>query len=89
MNSRIDINQITSKATHKPIDASKYKKIVLRGTHATAQEGEDWIATTPEPLPIKVDHSKYKAMLKNAYERLGNSKEHQNAFLQWYSENLL
>ena len=89
MSSRIDINQITSKATHKPIDASKYKKIVLQGTHAPAPVSKDWIVSPPKPLPITVDHSKYKAILKNAYERLGSSKEHQNAFLSWYSESLL
>tara|TARA_R100000005_G_scaffold95876_1_gene79282 strand:+ start:119 stop:388 length:270 start_codon:yes stop_codon:yes gene_type:complete len=69
----IDINEITSKATHESIDATGYTRKVIRGTKAPVHAWSDVRIENGTREDVKVDHSKYKKLLKLAFEKFGNS----------------
>ena len=69
----IDINEITSKATHESIDATGYTRKVIRGTKAPVHAWSNVKVETGTREDVIVDHSKYKKLLKLAFEQFGKN----------------
>ena len=58
---------------HEPIDTTGFTKRVIRGTVAPKHFWHDLKIEKPEPVQVKVDHSRYKKLLKMAFEHFGQS----------------
>ena len=56
---------------HDPIDATNYKKIMLRGTQAPKIVGHDWIISRPlqaQQWRFKIDRKKYLNETRKAWQ---------------------
>tara|TARA_R100001594_G_scaffold137323_2_gene180295 strand:+ start:1872 stop:2141 length:270 start_codon:yes stop_codon:yes gene_type:complete len=85
----IDINKIVNKATHESIDATGYTRKVIRGTKAPVHAWSNVNVQTGTREDVKVDHSKYKKILKHAFEQFGKNYLDPNNFgyVAWLYDN--
>ena len=65
---------------HDPIDATGYTRKVVRGTKAPVHAWSNVNVETGTRENVKVDHSKYKKILKHAFEQFGKNYLDPNNF---------